>query len=540
MKYLKGSYRLLAILFIVNSALLLITNSYIHPDEQYQSLEPLIKYLNNDFIDNPNGSITWEYILSEDGVNKPIRSISILYMYYGMILKILLYLYSNLDKINILNIISLLKLYNLSIFTIIFVKFNNLFNKNNSFNINKSILFMFTSYTLLTYQVRFFSNSIETLLLMLTLISMQTENYLFMSVLIAFGIHNRITFITWLIIPALKLLYKEVIVKKNYKNILVKIPISMILTSYLIFKTDSSIYSIENETFYTPLENILYNKNSENLSKHGTHSRFTHLFINNPVLIGPLLLMIIKYKHNLIKSKQSLPILSAISGILFHSLIPHQEARFLIPAIPLLIVSCNYSSIDLKKTKSITKLVFLANIIFNIVMLILMGSLHQSGLLTLMKNKKNLSLIENHDIGYWHTLMPLHWPYYITLNETERNQLYINFVSDETDPITGFREFDTSLRKINLENQKYNIYDFMGIDSDNLDHLLTQLKTENTINQMYLILPYSFIQTLSSFTQSYEIIEHNPYHLNLNDGIDTWPFGLYSVSYTHLTLPTKA
>jgi phosphatidylinositol glycan class Z len=38
----------------------------------------------------------------------------------------------------------------------------------------------------------------------------------------------------------------------------------------------------------TPLNNILYNMDVENLKQHGLHPRYLHLLVNAPMLYGPL------------------------------------------------------------------------------------------------------------------------------------------------------------------------------------------------------------------------------------------------------------
>lgn len=44
----------------------------------------------------------------------------------------------------------------------------------------------------------------------------------------------------------------------------------------------------------TPLNNILYNANVENLKQHGLHPRYLHLLVHYPMLYGPLSLGIIR------------------------------------------------------------------------------------------------------------------------------------------------------------------------------------------------------------------------------------------------------
>lgn len=520
MKCFQSTYKLLGILLFVNIVLVFVTNSYIHPDEHYQSLEPLIKYLSEGSLNNSNGAITWEYLPFNSGLENPIRSITILYIYYKLILKWLLNAYGS-HSITALHLVQLLKLYNLGLFAVIFVKFNNVFNKNCSFNKRKSVFYMFISYSVLTYQVRFFSNSIETLLLMLCLIFIKKKMYCMLSIFIAIGTHNRITFCSWLLLPGIVLIYKELIMQRNYKTVLLKLFAPIVLTSYLIFKADAKVYG----SVYTPLQNILYNRSLDNLSKHGIHSNFTHVFINLPVLLGPLLIVLLFYGKKL--KLNNVPLLSAISGVIVHSLIPHQEARFLLPAVPLVIVSCDFRSLNSRKM--CTKLVVCTTVVFNLIMLVLMGSFHQSGLVTLTIDRYTLSLIKDSSIGYWHTLMPLHWPYYITLNETERKDLHITYVNDIPDESSNFRELKHVFGKTDLQLNQFNIFDFMGIGTENLKYLLTQLKDDANIDHMYIVLPHSFIQELGKITQSYEIVKHEKFHLNLNDGLSQWPFGLYLI-----------
>ncbi|XBW36558.1 hypothetical protein QEN19_002134 [Hanseniaspora menglaensis] len=511
----------LFLLIFANFIGILGTNSYIHPDEQFQSIEPLLRYLLNDDFNSNNGSLTWEYVFNKSVNKKPIRSLAVLALYYGPIINFCLFIYNKFSSISALNIIHIVKAFNFIVFTLVFIKFNNVFNRSCSINKSASIFFVFTSYTLLTYQVRFFSNSIETVLLMLSIKFMKQKRYFLFAITTAIGFHNRITFIGWLAFPGLVLLYKECWVNKNYKKIVFKIMAPFLLASGTICKIDSKLYST-NELIYTPLENIFYNKNLTNLSKHGIHSKLTHVCVNIPALLGPFLIIFWKCKKKI--NYSNIPLMAVISGLVFHSLIPHQEARFLIPMVPLIIVSCDFKKLQINR--KIIKLVVFANLLFNTVMVVLMGSLHQSGLISFLKTKENLSIIQDTDIGYWHTLMPSHWPYYISLNETVRDDLFINFVSSEYDTVSGYREFDTSLREVDFSKQKHNIIDFMGIDTDNLVHLLNTIKTATGNNQMHLVLPYSFLHLLSQDTNSFEVIAYDPYHLNLNDGLSTWPFGL--------------
>ena len=48
----------------------------------------------------------------------------------------------------------------------------------------------------------------------------------------------------------------------------------------------------------TPMNNLLYNLNVDNLAQHGIHSRFTHFAVNLPLLFGPLAVFALVYLPN--------------------------------------------------------------------------------------------------------------------------------------------------------------------------------------------------------------------------------------------------
>lgn len=505
----------------VNIILIPLTNSYIHPDEHYQSIEPLLKYVCNGLNKTLyNGSITWEYLTTS---NLPIRSITILRLYYELLIRSIM----SLDPFEI---ILAVKYYNFTIFMITYLLYNKVFVKN-KFNKRISKVLMLGSYTLLTYQIRSFSNSIETVLLMLFLICLNSNSFFSLGLIFAIGIHNRITFILWLILPCAYKAY-HILLNKSLKSVIVyavSLTVSLTLAITIISKMDSLVYFNNEKFIFTPLENWKYNKNHSNLAKHGIHSRFNHLLINLPVLISPfvLLLIALTFKSNIF-IENKLPLLTCISGLFFLSLFPHQEARFLIPLIPLFYSSIDFQILKVQYTKStlafkkrILQFFILGHIIFNILMLLIIGSWHQSGLITITKNVSFLNTINNNDIIFWHTLMPLHWPFY--LNSVDKANLYINFVDDEANEY-GFRQLKTS----HDLKQSHNIYDFMGVSTENFEYLINDLKIKKQESSimMDLVIPTRFREDLDLLGYKYEIIDHMPYHLNLNDGFDKSPLGL--------------
>lgn len=93
----------------------------------------------------------------------------------------------------------------------------------------------------------------------------------------------------------------------------------------------------------TPWSNFKYNVNVLNLAEHGLHPPWTHLLVNLPCLLGPALFIPLLARQPLRTSAKHLLrdicFLCSISGLVLLSSRPHQEFRFLLPIIPLLLVS---------------------------------------------------------------------------------------------------------------------------------------------------------------------------------------------------------
>ena len=157
----------------------------------------------------------------------------------------------------------------------------------------------------------------------------------------------------------------------------------------------------------TPWNFIQYNTISSNLAEHGIHPFYLHFCVNMPLLFGPLMFYIFKSFPACMKSiliylrslqfifsstnssqinktniENNLGRVGCASILLFifipvavFSIFPHQEPRFLIPLLPLIVIFTIIS------TKSLSKIFIIVFIIFNITLAILFGILHQGGLL---------------------------------------------------------------------------------------------------------------------------------------------------------------
>jgi phosphatidylinositol glycan class Z len=209
---------------------------------------------------------------------------------------------------------------------------------------------------------------------------------------------NRITFPAFLGIPALYLVPHYL--KRPFSlGILI---ISAFMTAGLAIALDTSFYHPEARSLgdilrnpvITPLNNFLYNSSKDNLAQHGLHPWYQHLLVNLPQLLGPALLLV---------RWDTFLIAPALVGTLMLSLSPHQEARFLLPAVPLLISCVNLPSNPLRRR------IWLAIwIAFNALGGLLMGVYHQGGIVpTQLWISDHLP---NHATVYWwKTYSPPAW-----------------------------------------------------------------------------------------------------------------------------------
>jgi GPI mannosyltransferase 4 len=136
-----------------------------------------------------------------------------------------------------------------------------------------------------------------------------------------------------------------------------------------------------NAPVITPLNNIRYNSQSSNLALHGLHPHYQHFLINLPQLLGPALVPLLTslppFTIGKLYAILANPCLtSALTGSLILSLIPHQEPRFLIPCIPLLLTCIRLPTSDRWR-----RIFWICWIIFNALMALLMGIYHQGGVI---------------------------------------------------------------------------------------------------------------------------------------------------------------
>ncbi|XP_076250422.1 phosphatidylinositol glycan anchor biosynthesis class Z isoform X1 [Rhynchophorus ferrugineus] len=461
---LNNALKLLAALRIF--LIFLPQNGYIHPDEYFQSVDVLAAK-----IFGVEHSPAWEF-----NTTFPIRGMTIPYFTTGMCFFFLRDINDLAMEYLSLNVVSPYFLLvmprfimGLFSFTVDYCLYKICYNNNEKYKTR--LIVLGSSYVLLVYSTRTFSNSIELILFSLLLLFVcesQTfsnelvrkqeyidyryknseslvekvkfhklrlylvpdtyRNGLIIASIVIFGIFNRPTFIGFAVIPIFFWIYrgtgtKRVSVTQFHTRILffafcslpafiLNVIIDSFYYGYLTWGEIGMLdVSIDNFVV-TPLNFLKYNVLSTNLEKHGLHPRYLHFLINVPLLfnilgalalfkIGEYYYLIIQGKLNLLPSVKSIKmvmIMSFISPILMLSVFPHQEPRFIIPVIlPLvylhgmnilpepdniLITVPEYTIEGRKKKQKLEKqnyLFFKAWLIFNSLLLVFYGFIHQGG-----------------------------------------------------------------------------------------------------------------------------------------------------------------
>lgn len=184
----------------------------------------------------------------------------------------------------------------------------------------------------------------------------------------------------------------------SFISALLAASLSLLIGVYL----DTTFYKSEPVTLsdifhhpvITPLNNIIYNFDSKNLAEHGLHPRYQHILVNLPLLLGPAYLLLFSLR------RFNLRLLSGVSGVILLSIFKHQEARFLTPAIPLILSST-------QPPKRYFKAWVVTWIVFNAAFGILLGVYHQGGVVPTQ------NYLVGHDdfteVLWWKTYSPPTW-----------------------------------------------------------------------------------------------------------------------------------
>ncbi|KAK5121880.1 hypothetical protein LTR85_004451 [Meristemomyces frigidus] len=372
--------------------------SYIHPDEHFQGPE----IITGAIFGWPSYK-TWEFTSEH-----PIRSTFPIWLIYGPPLTLLKWISEGVGyEVSPMAVFYVLRIL---MFTLSFVLEDWALHELLPVKRERvtALMLVASSYVTWTFQMHSFSNSIETLIVLWCLVLMRrmqddSEHTQFrLCVALAFlgvlGVFNRITFPAFLVPAAVELLPQLKVKPWRAPAIL----LAGGLTALVAVAMDTEHYTGKQLRFrelfstavITPWNNMAYNLDSANLAQHGLHPFWQHFVANLPQLTGPALPLLI------FSSRKNMLFWSGITGVAILSCFRHQEPRFLLPAVPLVL-----SSIDLPKRLSrIWIYVWLA---FNVLAAIIFGAYHQAGVIpvqTWIAQQPGVS-----QVLWWKTYSPPRW-----------------------------------------------------------------------------------------------------------------------------------
>ncbi|TVY58405.1 GPI mannosyltransferase [Lachnellula suecica] len=317
-----------------------LSPSYLHPDENFQGPEVIAGQIFSYPV-----KLTWEFT-SDD----PVRSVFPLWPVYGLPMLLLRWLWIGNGNDGEIPPVVVFWTLRVLMFALSFVLEDWAIHElvQSPRHRRVAVLLVASSYVTWTYQTHTFSNSIETLAVAWSLVLIQriTENK------------------CWL-------------TNSNRPLSLVSAIFSAFLTTFVAIYLDTNFYTDHSVTWsylfshptITPLNNLTYNLSASNLATHGLHPWYQHVLLNLPQLLGPAALLVFLRPH------LSLRLYSAVSGVFVLSIFQHQEARFLLPTIPLIL-----SSIQLPKNQTHLRVWAAIWIAFNVFFGVLMGVYHQGGI----------------------------------------------------------------------------------------------------------------------------------------------------------------
>ncbi|XP_052596428.1 GPI mannosyltransferase 4 isoform X1 [Peromyscus californicus insignis] len=301
------------------------------------------------------------------------------------------------------------------------------------------------SYVTLVFYTRTFSNTIEGLLFtwLLVLVSPYVAwspkskkptpgpwwHSCLLGAIVAAGFFNRPTFLAFTLAPlSLWGIHRalEPGVKALIQEALVLLP-GAALAAMLFITTDSwyfSSLSTSGSLVLTPVNFLSYNLDPQNLARHGTHARLTHLAVNGFLLFGVLHAQALQaawqHLHSCLRvlpqmgflgvlgawsSSKSYLLLLYFTPLLLLSAFSHQEARFLIPLIVPLVLLCSPQTHPIPWKGTL--------VLFNALGALVFGCLHQGGLVPGLKYLEHIvhapvlpGTTTRYTLLFAHTYMP--------------------------------------------------------------------------------------------------------------------------------------
>jgi len=330
-------------------------------------------------------------------------------------------------------------------------------------------------------------------------------------ILVAVGIFNRPTFMFYAFAPLFFWFQRNIANHSMFTpfqtfnfRVCLLLPV-VVATSCVLVVSDSFYYGSLtplkvwhlNFTYddfkIAPFNFIMYNAVPGNIVSHGEHPRYTHFLVNLPMLLGPLapifLVTVLNWILDVLylpwKSKPgmrtvyALTLWSSLLPVAALSVVKHQEARFLLPLLPTIVLMCAHKL----RFKVFGRKPLLSTwYVFNILAALWFGFVHQAGVLPAQKFISGVKQdgVDTVNLVYAYTYMP---PRY---------------------PLLQPQDLDNPGLVVFNNHTKYSVQDFGSIDIDSLNSKLIDLVTRSEyvtrkgIRRMrtYLVLPTFLLDQL--------------------------------------------
>ena len=372
-----------------------LSNSYLHPDEHFQSLEVLTGRILGYHTHEP-----WEFSSAH-----PARSLGPLLLVYGPTLYAVRLLGLAATPLQIWYTVRL-QLVAATWACTEFCVHRMLPTRPERI---KALLFILTSWVTWVYQSHCFSNSVETLLV-LSLVYIIDElrfqtgtkrqmqwHYLALGVLVAVGVFNRVTFVVFVAGPlwlVVRHWWRSAPAAKAAAAALAAL--GAVVPAAVFVAIDSAAAGA---IVVAPWNNLLYNADTANLALHGLHPWYTHAVVNLPQLLGPGLLFLgVRNRY-----WRTTAFMAMASAVVLLSVAPHQELRFLVPIVPL---ACCCFDLELRAPR-VVPAIMAAWYVYNVVMGMVMGVLHQGGVVPALDHLRPLPPLLA--LVWWRTYSPPTW-----------------------------------------------------------------------------------------------------------------------------------
>ncbi|THD28484.1 Mannosyltransferase [Fasciola hepatica] len=170
-----------------------------------------------------------------------------------------------------------------------------------------------------------------------------------------------------------------------------------------------------------------YNSRTEHLSEHGLHPPYLHLFVNIPLIFGPVVGFLALWPPCTVRSSQTLLWICVALPLAFLSCVPHQEARFLLPLVPFILTLAGKrleqfaDRISNQKRYQLLLLVlFISWCLQQFCLTLLFGWFHQAGVISYLKSVP-IPRSDSMDCPvhiFYHTYMPPRFPLGRLINTT--------------------------------------------------------------------------------------------------------------------------